>query len=431
MQRREFLRNTLLGYGAYNALWKDARAQGTSRAPKLKITAIRVAKFRKIGHPFVRVYTDQGITGTGEFNDEVGAADIVSQYVGPSLIGSDPLDIEAIYRRLWTGPALANAVPEGVAGHIPPIFIRGMGGPYLAAVSGLDIALWDLAGKALGVPIYRLMGGRVRSKVPVYFDISPIHMNPNNLRDAANIVRTTGVKMIKSSIDGITRMSNEKHSFDPTRWSYWRITNYQLDEIVDYVGKLREAVGKANMAIEMHTIYDVESAILVARAIERFQPAWIEEPIHSDNADAMAEVRRGSPVPVACGENVYTRFGFRPFFEKQAISIAQPDMGKTGGLMEGRKIAAMAEVYNIPIAPHGMASSYGITAFAHVCATVPNLFALEWGTYFSDAYDHMFPRPTYKDGFLEFSEEPGVGIELNQDFIKENILPGFEFPAAS
>jgi galactonate dehydratase len=429
MQRREFL-NGLFGYGAYNALWRDARAQGTSRAPKLQITDVRVARFRKIGHPFVRVYTDQGVTGTGEFNDEIGASEIVSRNLGPSIIGMNPLDIEGVYRRMWTGPALANAVPEGVAGHIVPIFIRGMGGPYLAAMSGLDIALWDLAGKALGVPIYRLMGGRVRPKVPVYFDIPPIYQNPNNLKLAAEIVCTTGVKMIKSAIDGITRLSNEKHSFDPTRWSYWRITNYQLDEIVNYVGQLREAVGKINMAIEFHTNYDVESAIRIARAIERFQPAWIEEPIHSDNPDAMAEVRRATSVPVACGENVYTRFGFRPFFEKQAISVAQPDMGKTGGLMEGRKIAAMAEVYDIPIAPHGMASHYGITAFAHVCATVPNLFALEWGSFFSDAYDHMFPRPTYKDGFLEFSGQPGVGIELNQDFIRENILPGFEFPAA-
>jgi galactonate dehydratase len=430
MDRRRFLAGGLFGYPVYNALWRDARAQGTSHAPKLKITAVRVARFRNIAHPFVRIYTDQGITGTGEFNDEIGAAQIVSTYVGPSIVGMDPLDIENLYRRMWTGPGLENAVPEGLPGHIPPIFIRGMGGPYLAAVSGLDMALWDLAGKALGVPIYRLMGGRVRAKVPVYFDIPPIYQNPDNLKLAADAVRSLGIKMIKSPIAGITRLSNDKHNFDPNRWSYWRITNYQIDEIVEYVGKLREAVGKANMAIEFHTAYDVESAIQIAHAIERFQPAWIEEPVHSDNPDAMAEVRRATSVPVACGENVYTRFGFRPFFEKQAISVAQPDMAKTGGLMEGRKIAAMAEVYNIPIAPHGMASPYGITAFAHVCSTVPNLFALEWGGYFSDAYDHMFRRPAYKDGFLELPDGAGVGIELDQNFIRETILPGFEFPKA-
>ena len=429
MKRREFLKNSLFGYGAYNVLWRDARAQGTSRAPKLKITAVRVASFRKVGHSFVRVYTDQGVTGTGEFNDEIGAADIVRRYLGPSILGMDPLDIEAMYRRMWTGPALANAVPEGVSGHIPPIFIRGMGGPYLAAMSGLDIALWDLAGKAMGLPIYQLMGGRIRSKVPVYFDIAPIHQNPDNLKLAAETVRTTGVKMIKSSIDGITRLSADQRNFDPSRWIYWRVTNDQIDELVDYVSKLREAVGATNMAIEMHTCYDVESAIQIAHAIERFKPAWIEEPIHSDNADAMAEVRRATSVPVACGENVYTRFGFRPFFEKQAISVAQPDMGKTGGLMETRKIAAMAEVYDIPIAPHGMASNYGITAMAHVCATVPNMYALEWGAFPSHEYDNFFKRPGYKDGFLELPEGPGVGIEFNQDCINENILPGYDFPA--
>jgi galactonate dehydratase len=430
MHRREFLKAGLFGYGAYSALWRDARAQGTSHAPDLKITAVRVARFRKIGHPFVRIYTDQGVTGTGEFNDEIGASEIVSRNLGPSIVGMNPLDIENLYRRLWTGPALANGLPEGVAGHISPVFVRGMGGPYLAAMSGLDIALWDLAGKAMGVPIYRLMGGRVRHKVPVYFDVPPIYQNPDNLKLATEAVNNLGVKMIKSAVDGITRLSNKKHNFDPTRTTYWRVTNRQIDELVNYVGKLREAVGTANMAIEMHTCYDVESAVQIAHAIEPFHPAWIEEPVHSDNPDAMAEVRRATSIPVACGENIYTRFGFRPFFEKQAMSVAQPDMGKTGGLMEGRKIAAMAEVYNIPIAPHGMASNYGITAMAHVCATVPNLYALEWGAFPSHEYDDLFPRPGYKDGLLELPEGPGVGIELNQDFIKEAILPGFEFPPA-
>jgi L-alanine-DL-glutamate epimerase-like enolase superfamily enzyme len=187
-------------------------------------------------------------------------------------------------------------------------------------------------------------------------------------------------------------------------------------------------VGSANMAIEFHTGYDVDSAIRIARAIERFQIAWIEEPIPSDNPDAMAEVRRSVPVPVACGENIYTRYGFRPFFEKQAMSVAQPDMAKCGGLTEVRKIAAAAEVYGIGMAPHSQAGPYGIATAAQACATMPNLFALEWN-YYSNQYDQMLKRPVYKDGFLELTDAPGVGIELNQDFINEYLLPGHEFPA--
>jgi galactonate dehydratase len=280
-----------------------------------------------------------------------------------------------------------------------------------------------LAGKAMGVPVYQLLGGRVRTKIPVYFDVSPAR--------AAEVIRTTGINLVKTPVGGITRASNDAHGFDPGRWAGWRITNHQLDEVVSYVASFRKAIGpKPGMAIEFHTVYDLESAIMIAKGIERYQPAWIEEPIPSDNPDAMAEVRRASPVPIACGENVYTRYGFRPFFEKQAISIAQPDIGKTGGLLEARKIAAMAEVYGIPIAPHGMASPLNMTAYGHLCATVPNLLALEWGPYFSTAYDHLMPRPTYNAGFMELPDAPGIGIELNQDVIKETLLPGYEFPAA-
>jgi galactonate dehydratase len=431
MHRREVLKNSLLGLGAYNAFWRDAQAQGTSHAPKLKITAVRTAKFNKVSHTFVRIYTDQGVTGTAEFSDEIMAADIVARLLGPTLVQEawNPLDIEAINRRLWAGGGLANAVAPGLPGHISPVFIRGFGGPYLAAISGLDMALWDLAGKAMGVPIYRLLGGRVRPKIPVYFDIAPIYMNPDNLKLAKAAVQNDGIRMIKSPIDGITRLSTAKLAFDRTRIGNYQVTNAQIDEVVDYVGKLREAVGDANMAIEMHASYDIDSAIRIAHAIERFEPAWIEEPIPSDNPDAMAEVRRSVGVPVACGENIYTRYGFRPFFEKQAMAVAQPDMAKTGGLTETLKIAAAAEVYGIAMAPHSQAGPYGVATVAHADATIPNFFAQEWA-YYGNQYDQMLKRPVYKDGFLELSEEPGVGIELNQDFIKENLLPGYEFPAA-
>jgi L-alanine-DL-glutamate epimerase-like enolase superfamily enzyme len=422
MDRRN-QQNSTAGLGHYKEHLADAQARGTSFAPKLKITAVRTARFNKVSHTFVRIYTDQGVTGTAEFSDEIMAADIVDRMLGPTLVKEEwnPLEIEAIWRRFWAGPRPLNA-PSAA------IFFRGWGGSYLAAISGIDMALWDLAGKALGVPIYRLLGGRVRTKIPVYFDIPPITMNPDNLKLAAAAVRDDGIKMIKTPIGGLTYNSSVKHGFDLSRVFNYQVTNYQIDEIVDYVGKLREAVGSANMAIEFHTGYDVDSAIRIARAIERFEIAWIEEPIPSDNPDAMAEVRRSVGVPVACGENIYTRWGFRPFFEKQALAVAQPDMAKAGGLTETLKIAAAAEVYGIAMAPHSQAGPYGVATVAHADATIPNFFAQEWA-YYSNQYDQMLKRPVYKDGFLELSDQPGVGIELNQDFINEYLLPGHDFPA--
>ena len=158
MHRRAFLGGLL----TYTSVLRDLRAQGTARAPKLKIREIRAARMRGINSRFVRVYTDQGLSGTGETLDTIGAEDIVNKFLGLGLAGRDPLDIESIYFDMYSW----HAVPGG----IPPVFMRGAGGgPYIAALSGIEMALWDLAGKALGLPVYRLMGGRVRDKVAVYF----------------------------------------------------------------------------------------------------------------------------------------------------------------------------------------------------------------------------------------------------------------------
>ena len=138
------------------------------------------------------------------------------------------------------------------------------------------------------------------------------------------------------------------------------MTSRQIDELVAHVAQLREAVGPdIEIALECHTMYNAESSIRIAKAVEPFRPMWLEEPIPPDNPDAMALIRRSTSVPIAGGENLYTRYGFRPFLEKQALSIIQPDMLKCGGLLETRKIAAMAEVYSVPLAPHGVATPLG------------------------------------------------------------------------
>src|ERR1700691_1133948 len=160
MNRRMFLGQAAMAYGAFLL---NARGQGTSHAPGLTIREIRAVRLRDgFNSRFVRVYTNQGLTGTGEMLDTVGAEYIVNNNIGPALAGRDPLDIEAILLDLWGGKHLA------AGGSPSPIFMRGMGGPYLTAISGVEMALWDLAGKALNAPIYQLMGGRVRSRMPVY-----------------------------------------------------------------------------------------------------------------------------------------------------------------------------------------------------------------------------------------------------------------------
>jgi galactonate dehydratase len=398
---------------AFAAVRHDARAQGTSRAPKLKITTVKAVRLRGINSRFVRVHTDQGLTGTGETLDTIGAEDLVNNHLGPAIAGRDPLDIEKIWYDFWSWPS-----PPG---GIPPVFMRGMGGPYLSAMSGIDMALWDLAGKALGVPVYRLFGGLLRERIGVYF-------HAYDPKQAAEAVRSTGVKAMKAvRLDAGTDEENPSKGYDPGKKYNWTLSNPEIDAFTARVGALREAIGQGiGLGLECHARYDTESAIQLAKAVEPLRPMWLEEPVPSDNPESMAAVRAATRIPIACGENVYTRYGFRPFLEKQAVSVIQLDMAKCGGLLESRKIASMAEVYNIPIAPHGMASPLGQTAFAQVCATVPNFMLLEWGQYFNQNLNRLAGMPKYSAGFLELPEAPGIGVELNESAVKELILPGYE-----
>ena len=188
MRRRTFFGSLLAA-----ASLRDVRAQAGSRAPKLKIREIRAVRLRNSVTKYVRVYTDQGLTGTGEMVDTIGAEFLINNHMGPGLAGQDPLDIESIYTEnfAWKAP------PGGIS----PVFMRGMGGPYLTAMSGIDIALWDLAGKALGLPVYRLFGGRVREKLSVYHHAA-------TPEQAKEMIRQTGVRAIKTAIDRIIQADN-------------------------------------------------------------------------------------------------------------------------------------------------------------------------------------------------------------------------------
>lgn len=408
MRRRAFLNSILPAVGACTAVLNDARAAGTSRTPKLKITDVKAARFKNMGNSFVRVYTDQGISGTGEMINEVGSVEIINNNFRQALVGRNPLDIERIYTDFWAR-----------------VYERGLGGPWLTAVSGIDVALWDIAGKALGLPIYRLFGGPVRDKVAVYFHHTP-HLHPPSY--AGEMVRKTGVRAFKTTVDRVTGTVSKLPKLDPGFPLNWELTSAQLDEVGEFMAALREAVGpQIEIALECHTKYSTETAIQIAKVVEPFRPMWLEEPIPPDNPDAMALIRKMTRVPIACGENLYTRYGFRPYLEKQAVSVIQPDMLKCGGLLETRKIASMAEVYGIPIAPHGVATQLGKMAMSHICAVTPNFKIQEWSQW---EYGAQIAEPVdYRDGFVHLPDKPGIGIELIQDVVEERILEGYELPA--
>jgi galactonate dehydratase len=411
MKRRTFF-GALTGAAFYGEFLSNARAQGTSTAPNLKIHEIRAVRLRDgLNNRFVRVYTDQGLTGTGEFMDTLGAEYIVNNNISPALAGRDPLDIEGILFSLWQD-RLPGGAPSAV-------FVRGMGGPYLTAVSGVEMALWDLAGKALGVPLYRLLGGRVRDRVPVY-------LHAVDAAEARKLIADTKVKGLKIGIDYKPWDATIRKGTEPEKSFNLHLNNAQTDDVVALVASVREAVGRDyDVMLECHTRFDTESAIQLCHLLEPYRLTWVEEPIPPDNPDAMAKVRSQTRVPIAAGENIYTRYGYRPFLEKQALSIIQPDMCKTGGLLEGRKIAALAEMYYVPVAPHGVASPLGTMAYAHVSSTIPNLLMLEWTHYLNKSITSLTEPVTLADGYLVPASKPGIGVALNDDAVRERTEAGF------
>jgi galactonate dehydratase len=415
MDRREFFSGAM-GMGFYAALLADAKAAGTSRAPKLRIREVRAVRLRGgFNSRFVRVYTEDGLYGTGELVDTMGAEYIINNNFNVMLKGRDPLEIQSILSDFWGYRKINLGGPPSA------VFIHGWGGPYLGAVSGVEMALWDLAGKALGLPIHQLMGGKMRDAVPVY-------LHAANPKEGRRLVDELKIRTLKIGLD----YSNDDWSIDKG-WEKAKrfglhMTNEQVDDTVNFFAGFRKELGlHTEIGLECHAHYDLEAGIQLCNLLEPYRPLWVEEPTTSDNVESMVRIRENTRVPIAAGENIYTRFGFRPFLEKQALSIIQPDFTKTGGLFEGLKIANMAETYNVPVAPHGVCSPLGTLAITHVCSVIPNFLVQEFTHYADRSFTELCdPVVLRADGLLAVPDAPGIGIELNEAAVKERLEPEFK-----
>lgn len=407
--RRSFLRSsagvlsTLFSLDALSA----AIQANTSvyRRPKLKITDVRTAEIRGHGYQLhVRVYTDQGLFGHGEGCDAVtGGVPLVRSF-GGMLVGQDPLNVDYLFERIRKSG----------------IFHGAQGGQFVAALSAVEIALWDLAGKALGLPVYQLLGGKMRDRIRVYCDSQTEDPDDPGAREKIQQIRDMGFTAAKIDIDD---------GNDPMRWDKvnWTASNAEIDHMVKKVAFMRESLGKRiDLAVDMHGRYDLTTGKRVAKEVEPFKLLWLEEPVPPENVDAMCEVRASTNTPICCGENLFLRYGFRELLEKRAVDIIMPDIQKCGGLLEARKIADLAHTYYVPMAPHGVASPIGTMASCHVCAAIPNFLVLEW---------HWIPMLEYWRGFVKEGEiidrgfvtlpdRPGIGVEMNEAEARQRQVPG-------
>ena len=371
----------------------------------MKITDIRTAQAPCF---YVRVYTDEGLVGTGEcVHGGTGAAEIIHG-MKRLLVGEDPLDVDRLFEKVRRAY----------------IFDGALAGYTVTALTGIEIALWDLAGKALGLPVYRLLGGLFRDRIRLYCDChAGEDERPTSYAKRAREALEMGFNAIKFDID----KANDPHKLDAYNWT---ASPGEIHRMVEQVAAIREAIGpEVDLAIDMHGRYDAPAGIQIAQALEPYNLMWLEEPVPPENVDALLEVKRSTRTPICVGENLYLRYGFRDLLEKQAVHVIMPDIPKCGGLSEGRKIANMAEIYYIPIAPHNVSGPLGTIASCHVCATVPNFLVLEWHWMYRPEWNDLVitEEPLIQDGYIRLPDAPGLGVEINEEVARRYMRPGTTF----
>lgn len=342
---------------------------------------------------FIKINTDEGISGWGELVSGTKTETVVAgaKEMCSKLIGKNPLEIERIWQRLHRS------------------FFRG--GPINGTIiSGIEMALWDIKGKALNLPVYELLGGAVRDKIKVYSWIGGDR--PSDVVAMAQERWDKGFRAVKMNA------TSEMHYVDSLE---------KVNAAVKRVASIREKFGNAmSIGIDFHGRVHKPMAKVLAKALEEYHPMFIEEPVLPENEEYFAQISNDVSTPIATGERLYTRWGFKNIFKQGAVDIVQPDISLCGGLLEERKIAAMAEAYDMAVAPHAPYGPVALAATFQVDACTPNVFIQEQslGIHYNQGFDLLdFVKNKeifqYKDSFVDIPKGPGLGIEVDEDKIKD------------
>ena len=378
----------------------------------MKITEIK-ATIVEGSYPWVyfRVLTDEGLYGLAEAYPVRGVIDVVARQLEEFLIGQAPLAIEPLY----------NYLLERTPG-------QSTGGTTLAAISAIEVALWDIKGKALGVPVYQLLGGAYRDRVRLYADVGHgTHMEDTTQAwaDRAREGRDDGFAAIKFDIDH----SADEHNLDPVNRG---LSLGELDKMESLMAAAREAVGPGlDICVDCHGLYNVRDALLLAERLAPYNLMFLEDPVPPENIEAMAKVTAGTPIPICTGEFLHRRDGFRPLIESQACDMLHIDAASTGGLWEAKKIADLADLYYMPCAFHNIVSPLGLAATAHLAAAVRNLHTMEL-PYHADQVPWRWDiiqadGPLIEDGYFNVPQGPGLGVDLDADTARAHLRPGYTF----
>ena len=361
----------------------------------------------KLHYVFVQVDTDEGLTGWGEVTTYPGlvanrAVAAMVREVRDTLVGQDPSQIEAIWHRLFR------------------LFTyMGTRGATTALISGIDIALWDIRGQALGQPIYELLGGKVRETVPLYVHFA-YTQTPEEMAFYAKGQVDLGAKGLKT--DPFLAAGRARGILNNNVYISGELDPATEQLGIDMIAAVREAVGpQIEILIDAHGLYNVPTAIRLANRLAAYNIHWFEEPCPPESYHALQQVREQVPTRICVGERLHTRFEFVPVLEKRLADFIMPDVTWTGGITELKKIATMAEAYYIPISPHDASGPINVMAGAHVSLNVPNFYKLEARRVRFDFYNAFLSEPLeVRDGDLIVPNRPGLGISLNPDYLRAN-----------
>ena len=350
---------------------------------------------------FLKVYTDEGIIGLGEpvleGHTEAVAA-VIKEFEG-FLIGQDPLRTEHLWQCLYKGS-----------------FYRG-GPVIMSAISGVEQALLDIKGKYYNMPVYEMLGGKCRDKVRMYTHIKKVGaVAGNSIEDMVEFAKyrlQRGYTALKYSIiPPILNVDNKA----------------EFDKHIARFAAVREAIGnEVDLAIDFHGRVSPAMARRLIDGLEPYYPLFIEEPCLPENVDCMVDIARSTNVPIAAGERLFSKWGYRELIEKQAARIIQPDICHVGGITEGRKIAAMAETYYMSVAPHNPLGPISLASCLHLDVSIPNFLVQEHPGYFDDAdlgVGYIKQPFTIENGYITLSDRPGLGVELDEYALKDKIYDG-------
>jgi galactonate dehydratase len=395
------------GHGLTDSIEKTSTLSSPS---DLKITDVKCAYSG--GGLFIKIFTNQDITGSGEAVDAIGGTYYLVQRIGRQLRGRSPLNPNRIFEELRKGNFFGGA----------------QSGMFVAVLSAFDAALWDLCGKALGLPVYQLMGGKFRDKVRVYCDTQLYTVRNPKPEEYAKVALEAvgrGYTAVKFDIDE----ANDPNKYDRYNWT---ASNAELERMYESIAAVRKAVGPhIDVCVDMHGRYDATTGRRVAKMMEPLNLMWLEEPVPADNVEVYKTITQETSTPICGGENFYLGYGYTRLLSEAAVDIIMPDLQKCGGLGEGQRIANLANLYYTPFSPHMVGSYLGAMATAHVCASVPNFHILEWQS-LSDTDPKWkeivtYDKPFIEKGFLVVSDKPGIGVEINVEGLKKYATPGMPF----